>query len=67
PSTHSEPPLPDISDSSGRQSSASLINYEHDRQKLPPWLNTVKTVTTINEDSDGRMLLRKMSMFDKYF
>ncbi|CAM4794991.1 unnamed protein product [Rotaria magnacalcarata] len=53
PSTHSEPPLPDISDSSGRQSSASLINYEHDRQKLPPWLNTEKTVTTINEDSDG--------------
>ncbi|CAF3670994.1 unnamed protein product [Rotaria socialis] len=53
PSTHSEPPLPDISDSSGRQSSSSLINYEHDRQKLPPWLNTVKTVTTVKQDSDG--------------
>jgi hypothetical protein len=57
PSTHSEPPLPIETNSNSRASSPSLSSNESDQQKIPSWLNTVNTVTTTTEGSDGRKLL----------
>ncbi|CAF2940207.1 unnamed protein product [Rotaria sp. Silwood2] len=52
-STHSEPPIPIKIDSNSRTSSLSSSSNENDQQKLPSWLNTVKTVITTREGSDG--------------
>ncbi len=57
PSPHSQPALPAKTDPNSQASSPSLDNYEDDQQKLSSWLNTINTVTTTTEGSDGRMLL----------
>lgn len=55
PSTHSEPPLPEIPESMHRLSSSSLYDNENNSKPLPSSLNTAKTETT-TEASDKRIL-----------
>ncbi len=57
PSNLSSPALPAKTDPNSQASSPSLDNYEDDQQKLSSWLNTINTVTTTTEGSDGCMLL----------
>ena len=54
-STHSEPALPIKTNSNSQESSLSSNIHENDQQKQPSWLNTVNTITTKTDNTNGCM------------